>query len=72
MAVVERTNLGDATGGKDTGIFAAQVRWQNERFTADLLLNTACDRSPGAPNVLLAAAGGAGNQGASLDGTGAV
>ena len=69
---VERPNLGDTSGGKDTGIFAVQTRWQSERFTADLLLNTVRDRSSGAPNVLLAAGGGAGNQGASVDADGNV
>lgn len=69
---VERPNLGDTTGGKDTGIFAVQIRWQSEQFTADLLFNTVRDRSSGAPNVLLAAGGGAGNQGASVNSAGAV
>lgn len=69
---IERPNLGDKTGGKDTSIFAVQTRWQNEQFTADLLLNTVRDRSSGAPNVLLAAGGGAGNQGANVDANGNV
>lgn len=69
---VDRPRLKDATGGKDTGIFAVQARWQAERFTADLLFNTVRDRSTGAPNVLLAAGKGAGNQGAGVNADGMV
>lgn len=69
---VKRPNLNDTTGDKDTGIFAAQVRWQSERFTADLLLSTVRDRSNGAPNAVLAAGNGAGNQGAGVNAAGEV
>ena len=64
---VDRPNLGDSTGNKNARIFAVQARWQSESFTADFLFNTVKDRSAGAPNVLLAAGNGAGNQGAGVD-----
>ncbi len=65
---VPRPRLGDATGDKDTGIFAVQGRYLGDGFTADLMFNQVRDRSLGAPNVLLAAGNGAGNQGASVHG----
>ncbi len=59
---VDRPLLGDTTGDKDTGIFVVQSRYNTDRFTADLMVSVLRDRSNGAPNVLLAAGDGAGNQ----------
>ena len=59
---VDRPRLSDTTGDKDTGIFVVQGRYDTDRFTADLMWSTVRDRSNGAPNVLLAAGEGAGNQ----------
>lgn len=69
---VDRPRLGDATGDKDTSIFVTQARYAVEAFTADLSYSIVRDRSSGAPNVLLAAGGGAGNQGADVDAQGIV